>query len=79
MRNSDFDRMVKGIADIQFAAYEHFGIDYYVEDLEIDDWMTDQIRKCAFYDLIDENVLNAVDEEYNAHWVADIARKEIGA
>lgn len=81
MFNSSRENIVEGLAEIQWTAYEVFGIDSYPNGnigviWEVEGWMRDQIRKCAFLDMIDEEAIEMADEEYNAHWVADIAREE---
>lgn len=74
MQNSNFQNMAEGLADIQAKAYEMFGPQY----ANSSDWMEDQIRKCAFFDLIDSELVDYVDEMYNAHYVAEAARKACG-
>lgn len=37
---------------------------------EWQDWIVDQIRKTAYADLINENVIDILDEYYNAHMAA---------
>lgn len=58
-------------AEIQWTAYEHFGINSLPtadEELkEIHSWMADQLRKTSWFDLIDDNVIEYLEEEYNAH------------
>ena len=82
MFNSSRENIAEGLAEIQETAYEVFGINSYpdgnVEVIwEVEGWMRDQIRKCAFLDMIDEEAIEMADEELGAHWVADIAKEEI--
>lgn len=82
MFNSSRENIAEGLAEIQETAYEVFGIDSYpsgnvVVIWEVEVWMRDQIRKCSFLDMIDEEAIEMADEELGAHWVADIAREEI--
>lgn len=39
------------------------------------DWIVDQIRKTAYADLINENVIDILDEYYNAHMAAAAAEE----
>lgn len=42
---------------------------------EWQDWIADQIRKTAYADLINENVIDILDEHYNAHMAAAAAEE----
>ena len=42
---------------------------------EWQDWIADQIRKTAYADLINENVIDILDELYNAHMAAAAAEE----
>lgn len=65
------EEIARRCAEIQAQAYEHFGIDSLPtsnDDLvELDNWMADQLRKASWFDLIDDNVIECIEEEYNAH------------
>ena len=65
------EEIAEKCADIQAIAYEHFGINLLPtadEELkEIHSWMADQLRKTSWFDLIDDNVIECLEEEYNAH------------
>lgn len=39
------------------------------------EWIVDQIRKTAYADLINENVIDILDEHYNAHMAAAAAEE----
>lgn len=58
-------------AEIQAIAYEHFGISSLPtadEELKtLRSWIADQLRKTSWFDLIDDNVIECLEEEYNAH------------
>lgn len=58
-------------ADIQVMAYEHFGISSLPtadkELKEFHSWMADQLCKASWFDLIDDNVIECLEGEYNAH------------
>lgn len=77
------DVLAAKVANIQFDAYDRFDVIFKplcgMKRTEMEEWMEDQLRKCSFSDLIDEDVLDKIDEGYNAHWVADVARRMIGA
>ena len=42
---------------------------------EWQDWIVDQIRKTAYVELINENVIEILDEYYNAHMAAAAAEE----
>ena len=37
--------------------------------------MADQLSKTSFFDMISEDIIDMVDEEFNAHEIADVCRK----
>lgn len=65
------EEIARRCAEIQWTAYEHFGINSLPtanEELkEFHSWMADQLRKASWFDLIDDNVIECIEEEYNAH------------
>ena len=71
MTNSE---MAERLADIQFQAYDHFGVDSLPQDADtLDDmseWIIDQIKKTSFADMLNEDVIEALDEGLNAHMAA---------
>ena len=66
--------IAKRCAEIQVNAYEHFGINSLPtadEELkEFRSWMADQLRKTSWFNLIDDNVIEYLEDEYNAHEIA---------
>lgn len=69
------------IADIQWQMYDFYGIDSLPaadsncanhEGLlkEVDAWMADQLRKSSFFEMISRDIIEMVDEEFNAHEIA---------
>lgn len=82
-KNLTTTELASKVADVQFAAYERFDVMCKplcgIKRAEMERWMEDQLRKCSFFDLIDYDVLCAADEMFNAHWVADVASRMIGA
>jgi hypothetical protein len=77
------------IADIQWQMYDFYGIDSLPaadsncanhEGLlkEMDTWMADQLRKTSWFDLIDQQAILCADEDYNAHFIAEVATNECG-
>lgn len=68
------EEIARRCAEIQARAYEHFGIDSLPtsnDDLvELDNWMADQLRKASWFNLIDDDVVDCLNEYYNAHEIA---------
>lgn len=66
--------MALRLAAIQGQAYDHFGVDSLPQDADtLDDmseWMLDQIKKTSFADILNEDVIEALDEGLNAHMAA---------
>lgn len=64
------------VANVQFAAYQRFDVMCKplcgAKQKEMEEWMEDQLHKCSFFDLIDDDVMQAADEMFNAHWVVDV-------
>ena len=74
------------IADIQRQIYDFYGINSLpAADSncanhkglleEMDAWMADQLSKTSFFDMISEDIIDMVDEEFNAHEIAYVCRK----
>lgn len=65
------EELAKKCAGIQASAYEYFGINSLLttnEKLkELDSWMADQLRKTSWFNLIDDNVIECLEDKYNAH------------
>ena len=82
-KNLTTTELASKVADVQFAAYKRFDVMCKplcgMKRAEMEKWMEDQLRKCSFFDLIDDDVLCAADEMFNAHWVTDVASRMIGA
>lgn len=61
------ERVAKGIFDVQASAYEFFGLNGWPEDEEfskrIEAWMEDQIRKCSWADMIDEEAIEMAEDK----------------
>lgn len=68
------------VVDLQIDAYDRFGVHAAPSDErryeEMVDWITDQIRKTAYADLLTDCVADMVDEE-NAHMAAEAARRVV--
>ena len=68
--------------DIQLDTYVHFGVNGIPNDADtINDmveWAADQLRKTSWFDLIDRDAILCADEEYNAHFIAEVAACERG-
>lgn len=73
-------------ADIQWQMYDFYGIDSLPaadsncashEGLlkEMDAWMADQLRKSSLFEMISRDIIEMVDEEFNAHEIAGICYK----
>lgn len=74
------------IADIQRQIYDFYGINSLPAAdsncanhasllKEMDAWMADQLSKTSFFDMISEDIIDMVDEEFNAHEIAYVCRK----
>lgn len=74
------------IADIQGQMYDFYGINSLPAAdnncanhdgllKEMDAWIADQLSKTSFFDMISEDIIDMVDEEFNAHEIADVCRK----
>lgn len=74
------------IVDIQEQMYNFYGIDSLPaaesncanhESLleEMDEWMADQLRKTSFFDIINEDIIDMVDKQFNAHEIAYVCNQ----
>ena len=78
----DYVDIADRLFDIQLDTYQHFGVDGIPNDADtINDmveWAADQLRKTSWFDLIDRDAILCADEEYNAHFIAEVAACERG-
>lgn len=78
----DYVDIADRLFDIQLDTYVHFGVNGIPNDADtINDmveWAADQLRKTSWFDLIDRDVILCADEEYNAHFIAEVAACERG-
>lgn len=68
--------------NIQLDTYTHFGVNGLPNDTDtlndMAEWAADQLRKTSWFDLIDPQAILCADEEYNAHFIAEVAANECG-
>lgn len=66
--------MAARLAAIQEDAYRHFHVSSLPQDADtlndMSEWMLDQIKKTSFADMLNEDVIEALDEGLNAHMAA---------
>ena len=78
----DYVDIADRLFDIQLDTYVHFGVNGIPNDADtINDmveWAADQLRKTSWFDLIDRDAILCADEEYNAHFIAEVAACERG-
>lgn len=78
----DYVDIADRLFDIQLDTYQHFGVNGIPNDADtINDmveWAADQLRKTSWFDLIDRDAILCADEEYNAHFIAEVAACERG-
>lgn len=78
----DYVDIADRLFDIQLDTYQHFRVDGIPNDADtINDmveWAADQLRKTSWFDLIDRDAILCADEEYNAHFIAEVAACERG-
>lgn len=78
----DYVDIADRLFDIQLDTYQHFGVNGIPNDADtINDmveWAADQLRKTSWFDLIDRDAVLCADEEYNAHFIAEVAACERG-
>ena len=74
--------VVDRLFGIQLDTYAHFGVDGLPDDADtlndMAEWAADQLRKTSWFDLIDRQAILSVDEQYNAHFIAEVAANECG-
>lgn len=74
--------VVDRLFGIQLDTYAHFGVDGLPDDADtlndMTEWAADQLRKTSWFDLIDRQAILSVDEQYNAHFIAEVAANECG-
>lgn len=70
------------LSDTQLDTYDHFDVDCLPQDPErlndMAEWAADQLRKKSWFDLIDRQAILYADEQYNAHFIAEVAANECG-
>lgn len=78
----DYVDIADRLFDIQLDTYVHFGVNGIPNDADtINDmveWAADQLRKTSWFDLIDREAILCADEQYNAHFIAEVASCECG-
>lgn len=78
----DYVDIADRLFDIQLDTYVHFGVDGLPSDADtlsdMVEWSTDQLRKTSWFDLIDRQAILCADEQYNAHFIAEVAANECG-
>ena len=76
------EQLADRLANIQVLTYEHFGVMGIPQDKKLikdmEKWAVDQLRKISWFDLIDRQVILCADEQYNAHFIAEVAANECG-
>lgn len=78
----DYVDIADRLFDIQLDTYVHFGFDGLPNDADtlndMMEWAADQLRKTSWFDLIDQDAILCADEQYNAHFIAEVAANECG-
>lgn len=78
----DYVDIADRLFDIQLDTYVHFGVNGLPNDADtLNDmakWAADQLRKTSWFDLIDRQAILCADEQYNAHFIAEVAANECG-
>lgn len=78
----DYVDIADRLFDIQLNTYVHFGVDSIPNDTDtlndMVEWAADQLRKTSWFDLIDQQAILCADEQYNAHFIAEVAANECG-
>lgn len=78
----DYVDIADRLFDIQLDTYVHFGVNGLPNDADtlndMVEWAADQLRKTSWFDLIDRDAILCADEEYNAHFIAEVAACERG-
>ena len=71
------------LVDIQALAYDHFNIDYLPSKdseliQEMWEWSADQLHKASWFDMVGMEAIECASEEFNAHFIAEVAARECG-
>lgn len=78
----DYVDIADRLFDIQLDTYVHFRVDGLPNDADtlndMVEWAADQLRKTSWFDLIDRQAILCADEQYNAHFIAEVAANECG-
>ena len=78
----DYVDIADRLFDIQLGTYVHFGVEGLPNDADtlndMVEWAVDQLRKTSWFDLIDRQAILCADEQYNAHFIAEVAANECG-
>lgn len=78
----DYVDIADKLCGIQFDTYVHFGVDGLPNDVDtlndMVEWAADQLRKTSWFDLIDRQAIICADEQYNAHFIAEVAANACG-
>ena len=78
----DYVDIADRLLDIQLDTYVHFGVEGLPNDADtlndMVEWAADQLRKTSWFDLIDRQAILYADEQYNAHFIAEVAANECG-
>lgn len=78
----DYVEIADRLSDIQFNTYHYFGVNDIPNDAntinDMAEWAADQLRKTSWFDLIDQQAILCADEDYNAHFIAEVAANECG-
>ena len=78
----DYVDIAGRLFDIQLDTYVHFGVEGLPNDADtlndMVEWGADQLRKTSWFELIDRQGILCADEQYNAHFIAEVAANECG-
>lgn len=78
----DYVNIADRLSGIQLDTYAHFGVDGLPNDADtlndMVEWAADQLRKTSWFDLIDRQAILCADEQYNAHFIAEVTANECG-
>lgn len=78
----DYVDIADRLFGIQLDTYARFGVDCLPNDADtlndMVEWAADQLRKTSWFDLIDRPAILCADEQYNAHFIAEVAANECG-
>lgn len=78
----DYVDIADRLFDIQLDTYVHFEVEGLPNDADtlndMVEWAADQLRKASWFGLIDRQTILCADEQYNAHFIAEVAANECG-